>query len=516
MPRYPWPPHDFVCLYEHNCPYLNGLSTKWVFGEYRRASDVYQEHLRIIDNFSAALGASQKRVRLLERENAELRAKYQALHQKQFKSNRKKSDDSGVKGSTRRETGVAQKTKRGAPVGHPGWSRPEPTRIDRIVSVPAPAACSHCGSKDLTFEQTLREHIQEDIVIKPQTIVTKYVHEEAYCHHCKRTVIGTGADEIPNAPIGPLAKSTASYLRYEIGISYRKVQRILDDLFGLSCVAASLVGFDRRAANRGEPIYEDIREKIRASDVVHADETSWRNDGVGHYVWYAGNEDLAYFHIDRHRSAKAAKTVFGEDFAGSLVRDRYAAYNGIGLDWQSCLAHIITNAKDISREHALLPAWEQDPAAIAFCDEVIDLCSRACGDGQKLKSGEIPWEEAASIEKRFIRELGKICKKPLQFKPAQALRKFLTGPEKKHLTTFLRTPGVPPTNNHAEQSLRKMVIFRKICFGTRSDAGLKHHSIIPTLVQTARRQGVHPREFLHILHTADTATAQAALYNDSS
>ncbi len=40
--------------------------------------------------------------------------------------------------------------------------------------------------------------------------------------------------------------------------------------------------------------------------------------------------------------------------------------------------------------------------------------------------------------------------------------------------------------------------------------------LIPTLVQTARRQGVHPREFLHILHTADTAVAQAALYNNSS
>jgi len=67
----------------------------------------------------------------------------------------------------------------------------------------------------------------------------------------------------------------------------------------------------------------------------------------------------------------------------------------------------------------------------------------------------------------------------------------------------------------AEQSLRHMVIFRKVCFGTRSDKGLKTHSIIPTLVQTARRQGVHPREFLHILYTKDTATAQAALYNNS-
>ena len=198
------------------------------------------------------------------------------------------------------------------------------------------------------------------------------------------------------------------------------------------------------------------------------------------------------------------------------MRDRYAAYNGIGHDWQACLAHIITNAKDLRREHALLPIREQDRAVTVFCDRITDLCSQACHTAHKLQSGKIVWEEAAGIEKRLIRELKKICKQPLGFKPADTLRTFLIGREQKHLFTFLRIPGVPPTNNHAEQSLRKMVIFRKVCFGTRSDSGLKTHSIIPTLIQTARRQGVHPREFLHILHTADAATAQAALYNNSS
>ena len=131
-----------------------------------------------------------------------------------------------------------------------------------------------------------------------------------------RSVVAAGPDEIPNALIGPIAKSAASYLRYEIGISYRKVQRIFEDLFGLSCVPASFVGFDQRAAKRGEPLYDDVREKIRVSAVVHADETSWRNDGTGHYVWFAGNDDLAFFHIDRHRSADAAKMIFGEHFVG--------------------------------------------------------------------------------------------------------------------------------------------------------------------------------------------------------
>jgi hypothetical protein len=69
-------------------------------------------------------------------------------------------------------------------------------------------------------------------------------------------------------------------------------------LFELQFVPASAVGFDRQAVVKGAAIYEDLREKIRASAVIHADETSWRNDGTGHFVWYAGNADLAFFQID--------------------------------------------------------------------------------------------------------------------------------------------------------------------------------------------------------------------------
>jgi hypothetical protein len=80
MPRYLYPPHDFECLYKHCCPYLNGMSTKWVLEEYRRAGEVYQEHLRIIDGFDGDLKVRDERIRVLERENAELKAKLQALH----------------------------------------------------------------------------------------------------------------------------------------------------------------------------------------------------------------------------------------------------------------------------------------------------------------------------------------------------------------------------------------------------------------------------------------------------
>ena len=80
----------------------------------------------------------------------------------------------------------------------------------------------------------------------------------------------------------------------------------------------------------------------------------------------------------------------------------------------------------------------------------------------------------------------------------------------------LRHSGVPPTNNHAEQSIRHLVIFRKTSFGTRSEYGLKNHSVLTSLVQTARRQNIPPRKFLQTLLTASTADAQAALYHNSS
>ena len=517
MPRYPYPPHDFECLYRHTCPYLDGLSTTWVLGEYRRADDVYQEHLRIIDTFDGDLKARDERIRILERENVELKTKLQALHRRQFRPNRKKDADSGGKDiESASSSSEGKKKKRGAPMGHPGWVRPKPDRIDRTVHVPTPTICPHCQSDLLTPMEESTEHVQEDIVIRPRTLVTRYLHGQALCVRCHRPVIQAGEGELLNAPIGPVAKSVALYLRYRMGIPYRKTTELLRELYGLKFVPASALGFDRKATARGGPIYEDLRDKIRTSDVVHADETSWRSDGVGHYVWFAGNEKLAFFHIDRHRSADVAKNIFGEDFDGTLVRDRYAAYNGIGVDWQACLAHILTKAKEISGEHALLPQTERDTATGRFCDRVRDLCSRLCDVGQKLKSGEIPWKAAANIEKRYVTELNTICKQVLHFKPAETLRSYLAGSEQKFLFTFLRRPGVPPTNNHSEQSLRYLVIFRKICFGTRSESGLKTHSILPSLLQTARRQGVHPREFLQTLLTADTATAQAALYNNSS
>ena len=510
----PYAPYDYNCPYKNACPHLDWLSTTWALESYRRGEETYEEHLRIVDNFYNSNEELRKRVRELEKENAEIKARLKQTHQKQFKPNKKnKESEIGGKGDS---IPGKEKKKLGAPVGHTGWGRTKPERVDQAVIVPAPSTCPHCRNDNLRPYNGRYEHVQEDVVIKPKTVVVKYVHEQSFCSICNRPVIQAGEGELLNSHIGPAAKSIAIYLRYHIGISYRKTAELFRGLFGLSFVPASAFGFDKKAALRGSPIYDDLCEKIKVTDSAHADETSWRNDGVGHYVWFAGNEDLAFFHIDRHRSSEVAKSIFGDNYEGILIRDRYPAYNGIGREWQACLAHISRNAKDIRQEHNLLPQEMRDTATERFCDRIISLCSDACKTGADLNHGIIPWESAADIEKQLSDKLVKICRKPLQFKPAETLRSFLTGPDKNALFTFLRHNGVQPTNNHAEQSLRKMVIFRKLFFGNRSQTGIMTHSILPSLVQTARRQSVSPIDFLQTLLTSDTHTAMSALYRNSS
>lgn len=105
--------HDFECSHKNACPHLDWLSTTWVLGQYRRAENTYDEHLRIIDRFYDQLKDQDERIRILQRENAELTAKLKLLHQRQFKANKKKDTTDSPKQDLR----PLKRKKRGAPVG---------------------------------------------------------------------------------------------------------------------------------------------------------------------------------------------------------------------------------------------------------------------------------------------------------------------------------------------------------------------------------------------------------------
>lgn len=507
MPRYKEPPWGFTCPYADHCPGLQGLSTRWVFSEYQRSHMQEHEHWLIREEMHEEMTQLLQTVRAQEKQIDELKAENKRLHQQQFKpacKSKKKDVDSAFA-----ETEPTKKKKRGAPKGHPAWNRKKPERVDRTIEVDAPCICPICQA-DTDLSQThSSSYLQEDIVLCPQTIVTKYTHTSAWCSTCKKQVGRVLDDELYRAPIGPNAKVAALFLRHELRLSYRQVSRAMSTLFGLDFVPASTLGFEKKTRQNAMPVYEDLIDKVRSCNLVHADETHWREDGKSHFIWYAGNSDIAVFHSDPSRSAEAAKKLLGEQLNGLLVADAYAGYNAIKVAArQSCLAHLIRKAGDILRmlESKKYPETE----SVSFCKKLIKLFTLACRI--KVPPGK---QQRRELKQRYFRLLDSFCSDPLEHTKSETLRKRLipSAREYNEVFSFIDFDG-PPTNNHAEQSLRPLVIFRKTSMGTRSRVGSKNITLFASILQTAKLQTSSAIPVLSALLTGTPEKVRAAVFSE--
>jgi len=461
-----------------------------------------------------------KQIAALEEDNQELAARVAELesrlkqqHRLRFKPNRKAAKS---RATANRDKKIPR--KRGAPLGHPPWRRPVPKKVDRTVPVPPPTVCPHCEQRELEPVENPHIQIQEDVVLQPRPVVTKYIHQQAYCPNCRREVFQTADGELRNCEIGPVTKSTIAYLRHDAKMSYRDIKKVFKGLFGMPFVPASAMAACHRTAEQGAHLYEDLRDKIRAAYIAHADETHWRIDGQGAYLWYGGNPQIGFYHADYSRSSDVAVSIFGRAFPGNLVADSYAAYNAINPKRrQACLAHLMRKAKEIAERISLMPKNKQDQQALRFCNSLKKFFSICCRIDQRRNNGTVSFSKAKTHVPRLQRTLDSICRLPLADDDAENLRNRITDPKRdgRRLFTYLEVKGMPPTNNHAEQALRLPVIFRKISFGSRSLLGAQALATNLSLLTTAKRQGKDPVALFKTLLLRGADTPLSALYNQA-
>jgi len=510
MGRYKQAPWGFQCPYQNACPHLGGISATWASC---LLSDKDNDGFRDGHSWIEA----EKEIKALDEENrdlavrvAELESRLKQQHRLRFKPNRKQCPTGR---NAHKKTPLPR--KRGAPKGHRPWQRRKPDHIDRSVSVAAPEICPHCKTYGLKAVDRTHVQLQEDIVLQPRTQVTEYVHSMAYCPSCRREVFQTAEGELRNCEIGPVTQASAVFLRHEVKLSYRDVRKVFTGLFGMPFVPASAMAFSHRTAERGATLYEDLRDKIRAADMVHGDETHWHIDGQSAYLWYAGNEHVGFFHADRSRASNVAVSIFGSAFRGNLVADSYAAYNAINPKRrQACFSHLIRKAKEIADRIELMPKKKQDQSALRFCKSAEKFFAIGCRIAQRRKNGRVTFSAAKRHIPRLQRVLASLCQHPLADEDAENLRKRITDPKRdaQNLFTFLEVNGMPPTNNHAEQSLRLPVIFRKISFGSRSLLGAQTLATNLSLLTTAKRHDRNPIELLQNILLHGTDTPLTALY----
>ncbi len=128
--------------------------------------------------------------------------------------------------------------------------------------------------------------------------VTEHVYIARTCPACRRRC--TLPAELDGVVLGQQRRgvnvlSLIATLREEGRLPIRRVQWYLDTVHQLRLSVGAIVSAIHRTAQRAQPAVAAILDRIRASPVVHADETGWRQHGANGYVWTFSTPTERYF-----------------------------------------------------------------------------------------------------------------------------------------------------------------------------------------------------------------------------
>jgi hypothetical protein len=346
--------------------------------------------------------------------------------------------------------------------------------------VHALAQCPACATPLAggTVKRT-REVIE---VPPPRIMVTAHVYLERRCPGCGRRCVPPPhlqQQVTGQGRLGHGLTSLIAVLREEARLPVRTIQSLLTTLTGLHLSVGAIVGASQRLAARAAPLLPAITDAIRASPVVHLDETGWRENGRNGYVWTASTPEQRLFcHGTRQKAM--VDTILGEDFSGVVVSDFYTAYTGDERLHQYCWAHLLRDVHDLVVRH---PA---DPVVAGWADQVRARFAQA-------QAGADGDPRARWAVRRVVQaDLRQVC---LPWAAVEVPQRILCARILKHLPdlfTFITEPGVPATNNAAERSLRHLVVARKISGGTRSPHGTTTRMTLASLFGTWRAQNRNP------------------------
>ncbi|MBI4560657.1 MAG: IS66 family transposase [Candidatus Rokubacteria bacterium] len=457
-----------------------------------------EQRLHDLENRLRSLEAHRMR---LERENASLREENKILREKvrdlsarlglcSANSSLPPSSDKPWqrRGSTWKPTGRR-------PGGQPGHERRvrapfEPEDIDREVRV-LPEECEDCGcrleAEDLIGEPTVHQTVDIPPVLAE---VIQHLLFALRCRGCGHVTRAELPEGVSPGLVGPRLQALMAFLTGRCRISRREAQDFAATVFGEKArLSLGMVAkLEKKTSQALAPAYDDAQYAIQDSPFVNADETGWTEARKPAWLWTAATPLLKVFRIDPRRNREAFRRLLF-DFDGILGSDRFSVYRDHEAEQrQLCWAHLLRNFKGL--------------------EDLGGKAKRLGVEGQKaveaifwwwyrFKDGEITrrglQRGLAPIRERFRWLLGLHEKSPIGMarKICKDLLLYFEG-----LWTFARVEGIEPTNNLAERTLRKAVLWRKGSYGSMSEAGSRFAERMLTVCESLRAQDRNVLDFL--------------------
>jgi len=299
--------------------------------------------------------------------------------------------------------------------------------------------------------------------------------------------------------------------KYADHLPLHRQEQILKTRYGIELSRKTMCDWVRVVAEWLKPLYNHIREDLRASAYLQVDETPVRYcqaEGGGSrkgYLWlfhHPGGDVLYEWHTSR-----AAECLDGmlAQFSGTVQCDGYSAYTSYArkrralvekkesdkpIDLSACWAHARRKFHDALEECPGQARWVLHQIGLMYRIE-----QELRGKGPALRQAVRSAATAmilARLETALKLKLG-------QHRPTSAMGDAIDyalalWPK---LLRFRDDGRIEIDNNQVENAVRPTAIGRKNwMFIGHPDAG-QRTAIIYTLLESCKRRGINPRDYLH-------------------
>ena len=372
--------------------------------------------------------------------------------------------------------------------------------------------CPECGGA--LHEMSTDERCEIGII--PAVFVGKRHVQTIYaCRNCEKhndhvPILKASAPEpvIKNSLASPSAVAHIMVEKYVKAVPlYRQEQSLLRD--GISLSRQTMANWLIKCSEDWlEPIYNRMKEHLLNEEVLHADETvlqvlqePGKKANTNSYEWLyrtsgCAKHSIVLYEYQPTRSSSHPKR-FLNGWQGYLHTDGYSGYHVLpDITIIGCFAHVRRKFDDaLKGMPADLRAASSAAKGQRFFNQLFELEREFEGlppDEKRQKRLELSLPVAEALlawAKPLTEQTSSLTQKAASYVVSQW----------PYLKNFFMDGRLELSNNRAERSIKPFVIGRKNWLFSNSQKGARSSSIIYSLIETAKENGLKPFEYLKYL-----------------
>ncbi len=359
--------------------------------------------------------------------------------------------------------------------------------------------CPSC-SKDMS---RIGEVITEEVEYVPASVVVReHIRPKYACRCCQEGVLTAPppAKVIDKGRAGPGLLAQVLVSKYADHLPLHRQQAIFER-HGYTLNRSTMCDWVGACAELLFPIVQEVRKRILASGYVSADETpilmQTNSQGGGRqraWLWgYAADNEVVYdFRKSRGRDGPLE---FLDGFEGWLQVDGYAGYN------ETCANDAVT--KVACWAHARRGFYEALASSTADASTVLAKIQRLYAIEKEGREKELSPEALQRLRHSRARPILASIHQDLERLSKSALPKGPLGKATAYtlklwaeLTHYVTDGRLAIDNNSIERAMRGVAVGRRNWMFCGSESGGQRAAVLYSLIETCKRLGVEPFEYL--------------------